>query len=72
MADSVFVNGRSRPVIMENMRERIERGDIKLERAEAIKVRSRKVVNWILQADSQHYKAMCDIAADRAVKLQQP
>ncbi|KAH6720417.1 Oxo-4-hydroxy-4-carboxy-5-ureidoimidazoline decarboxylase [Leptodontidium sp. MPI-SDFR-AT-0119] len=48
----VFVNGRSRPVIMENMRSRIDRGDIKLERAEAI-------------------KAMCDIAADRAFKLQQ-
>jgi len=47
----VFVNGRSRPVIMENMRQRIARGDIKQERAEAI-------------------KAMCDIAADRAVKLQ--
>jgi len=47
----VFVNGRSRTVIMENMNERILRGDIKLERAEAI-------------------KAMCDIAADRAVKLQ--
>jgi len=49
----VFVNGRSRPVIMDDMRSRIDRGDIKLERAEAI-------------------KAMCDIAADRAVKLQQP
>ncbi|PSS13120.1 hypothetical protein M430DRAFT_21029 [Amorphotheca resinae ATCC 22711] len=49
----VFVNGRSRPVIMENMRQRIARGDIKQERAEAI-------------------KAMCDIAADRAVKLQAP
>ncbi|KAH7395976.1 Oxo-4-hydroxy-4-carboxy-5-ureidoimidazoline decarboxylase [Cadophora sp. MPI-SDFR-AT-0126] len=48
----VFVNGRSRPVIMENMRSRIDRGDIKLEKAEAI-------------------KAMCDIAADRAFKLQQ-
>jgi len=47
----VFVNGRSRPVIMENMRARIDRGDIKLERLEAI-------------------KAMCDIAADRAKKLQ--
>ncbi|RDL39534.1 Uncharacterized protein BP5553_03874 [Venustampulla echinocandica] len=47
----VFVNGRSRPVIMESMRERIARGDINLERAEAI-------------------KAMCDIAADRAIKLQ--
>lgn len=35
---SVFVNGRSRPVIMENMRQRIARGDITTERAEAIKV----------------------------------
>lgn len=35
---SVFVNGRSRSVIMENMSSRIDRGDIKLERAEAIKV----------------------------------
>ncbi|RDW94837.1 hypothetical protein BP5796_00600 [Coleophoma crateriformis] len=47
----VFVNGRPRPVIMENMRFRIDRGEIKLERAEAI-------------------KAMCDIAIDRAGKLQ--
>jgi hypothetical protein len=37
---SVFVNGRSRPVIMDDMRSRIDRGDIKLERAEAIKVYS--------------------------------
>ncbi|CZR57220.1 uncharacterized protein PAC_07109 [Phialocephala subalpina] len=49
----VFVNGRSRPIIMENMRSRIDRGDIKLERREGI-------------------KAMCDIAADRSTKLQQP
>lgn len=34
----VFVNGRSRPVIMENMRARIDRGDIAAERREAIKV----------------------------------
>lgn len=47
----VFVNGRPRPVIMENMRERIDRGDINLERQEAI-------------------QAMCDIAGDRAGKLQ--
>ncbi|KAF2646207.1 hypothetical protein P280DRAFT_4311 [Massarina eburnea CBS 473.64] len=32
----VFVNGRERPVIMENMRARIDRGDIKAERLEAI------------------------------------
>jgi hypothetical protein len=36
---------------MENMRARIDRGDIKAERQEAI-------------------QAMCDIAADRASKLQ--
>ncbi|KAH7067314.1 Oxo-4-hydroxy-4-carboxy-5-ureidoimidazoline decarboxylase [Paraphoma chrysanthemicola] len=47
----VFVNGRPRPVIMENMRARIDRGDIVAERQEAI-------------------QAMCDIAADRAAKLQ--
>ncbi|TVY83476.1 hypothetical protein LSUE1_G002413 [Lachnellula suecica] len=59
MSSSVFVNGRSRPVVMENMVQRIARGDIKLERAEAIKANS-------------CCKAMCDIAADRAVKLQRP
>jgi 2-oxo-4-hydroxy-4-carboxy--5-ureidoimidazoline (OHCU) decarboxylase len=47
----VFVNGRSRPAIMTNMRTRIVRGDINAERLEAI-------------------QAMCDIAADRAAKLQ--
>ncbi|KAJ4355396.1 uncharacterized protein N0V89_003412 [Didymosphaeria variabile] len=47
----VFVNGRARPVIMENMRARIGRGDIKAERQEAI-------------------QAMCDIANDRASKMQ--
>ena len=34
----VFVNGRSRPVIMENMRARIDRDEIMFEREEAIKV----------------------------------
>ncbi|KAG9237733.1 Oxo-4-hydroxy-4-carboxy-5-ureidoimidazoline decarboxylase [Amylocarpus encephaloides] len=48
----VFVNGRSRPVIMHNMQQRIDRGNIRLERAEGI-------------------QAMCDIAADRAIKLHQ-
>ncbi|KAM0318532.1 hypothetical protein ACHAO8_001623 [Botrytis cinerea] len=47
----VFVNGRSRPVIFEDMRRRISRGDIRLERKEAI-------------------QAMCNIAVDRASKLQ--
>ncbi|ORY17146.1 Oxo-4-hydroxy-4-carboxy-5-ureidoimidazoline decarboxylase [Clohesyomyces aquaticus] len=32
----VFVNGRSRAVIMENIKSRIDRGDIKAERQEAI------------------------------------
>jgi len=32
----VFVNGRSRPVIMEDMQTRIDRGDIELEKQEAI------------------------------------
>ncbi|TGO60546.1 hypothetical protein BOTNAR_0143g00080 [Botryotinia narcissicola] len=47
----VFVNGRSRSIIFEDMRRRISRGDIGLERKEAI-------------------QAMCDIAVDRATKLQ--
>ncbi|KAB2108476.1 hypothetical protein AG0111_0g2845 [Alternaria gaisen] len=47
----VFVNGRPRPEIMENIRSRIDRGDIRAERQEAI-------------------QAMCDIALDRASKLQ--
>ncbi|KNG47835.1 Oxo-4-hydroxy-4-carboxy-5-ureidoimidazoline decarboxylase [Stemphylium lycopersici] len=47
----VFVNGRPRPEIMDNMRSRIDRGDAKAERLEAI-------------------QAMCDIALDRAAKLQ--
>lgn len=49
--NSVFVNGRSRPEIMQNMRDRIARADIAAERQEAI-------------------QAMCDIALDRAAKLQ--
>jgi 2-oxo-4-hydroxy-4-carboxy--5-ureidoimidazoline (OHCU) decarboxylase len=32
----VFVNGRSRPVIMENMRSRIDRGDFEAEEREAV------------------------------------
>jgi hypothetical protein len=36
----VFVNARPRPVIIQNMRERIERGDIEAERTEAIQVSS--------------------------------
>ncbi|GKT52188.1 putative allantoinase 1 [Colletotrichum spaethianum] len=47
----VFVNGRGRPEIMENMRERISRGDLAAEERAAV-------------------QAMCDIARDRAAKLQ--
>ncbi|KAJ5098500.1 hypothetical protein N7532_005501 [Penicillium argentinense] len=46
-----FVNGRSREVIMVEMRQRIDRGDIEREIQETI-------------------QAMCDIAKDRARKLQ--
>ncbi|RAL16584.1 2-oxo-4-hydroxy-4-carboxy-5-ureidoimidazoline decarboxylase [Aspergillus homomorphus CBS 101889] len=46
-----FVNGRDRDVIMEEMRERIERGDVEQEVEETI-------------------QAMCDIAKDRARKLE--
>ncbi|KAL5343064.1 Oxo-4-hydroxy-4-carboxy-5-ureidoimidazoline decarboxylase [Aspergillus crustosus] len=46
-----FVNGRSRDVIMEEMRERMDRGDAEREVEEII-------------------QAMCDIAKDRAGKLQ--
>lgn len=53
---------------MENMIERINRGDIKLERAEAIKVRGNQ--NSIIVQKCSHDKAMCDIAVDRATKLQ--
>lgn len=46
----VFVNGRGRPEIMENMKSRISRGDFASEVDEAL-------------------QAMCDIAKDRASKL---
>lgn len=45
---SVFVNGRSRPVIFEDMRRRISRGDIGLERKEAIQVRCIRDLRMIL------------------------
>jgi hypothetical protein len=64
---SVFVNGRPRPAIMENLKSRIERGDIKIERQEAIQVNysfdMRRTTLTMCQA-------MCDIAIDRAAKLQ--
>ena len=36
----IFVNGRSRPVIMEDMRKRIDSSDLESERAAAIRVRN--------------------------------
>jgi 2-oxo-4-hydroxy-4-carboxy--5-ureidoimidazoline (OHCU) decarboxylase len=48
----VFVNGRSREVIMEDMRRRIERG-------------TQEDEVWAAS------EAMCDIAIDRATKLEQ-
>ncbi|KAL1874958.1 hypothetical protein Plec18167_005626 [Paecilomyces lecythidis] len=48
----VFVNGRGRDVIMEDMRRRIDRGDVEREKEDTI-------------------QAMCDIAKDRAKKLQE-
>ncbi|PGH02276.1 hypothetical protein GX51_04716 [Blastomyces parvus] len=48
----VFVNGRGRDVIMQDMRRRIERGDVEKEKEDII-------------------QAMCDIAIDRAQKLQE-
>lgn len=38
-ADRVFVNGRGRDVIMQDMRRRIDRGDIEKEKEEIIQVR---------------------------------
>ena len=35
---SVFVNGRSRSIVMDDMRARIDRGNIRIERVEAIQV----------------------------------
>ncbi|KIW86014.1 hypothetical protein Z517_01408 [Fonsecaea pedrosoi CBS 271.37] len=72
----VFVNGRSRPVIMEDMQQRIDRGDIQLEKQEAIKVGSTALVkpcslSQVIQTNAfcSRQKAMCDIAKDRAKKL---
>ena len=39
---SVFVNGRERSAVLDDMQARIERKDILSERAEAIKVRARR------------------------------
>lgn len=71
----VFVNGRGRAEIMANMRQRIDRGNIRLEREESIKVK-RQALSFVAIKDVcvvlilNTFKAMCDIAASRAAKLQ--
>lgn len=45
----VFVNGRGREEIMANMRWRIDRGDIRLERAEAIQVRFKFIFKYLYE-----------------------
>lgn len=70
----VFVNGRGREEIMANMRQRIDRGDIRLERTESIKVRTTDMIHFGIGeciTNQDLSQAMCDIAADRATKLQQ-
>ncbi len=62
----VFVNGRSRPVIMEDMRQRIAQSDLKTEQAAAVRVVTPSYVDLSSADVSQ---AMCEIAADRVAKL---
>lgn len=57
--DSVFVNGRSRPEIFKNMKERIERGDIEAERAEAIKVESFLRISTVFVVINAFYTRQC-------------
>ncbi|KAK4946729.1 hypothetical protein LTR10_014231 [Elasticomyces elasticus] len=64
----VFVNGRSRPVIMADMQKRIERGDISQEKQDAIKVGLDGNVSVALAVNDLK-QAMCAIASDRASKL---
>lgn len=52
---------------MQDMRARIDRGDVEAERREAIKV-APFALRGNLQANDFD-QAMCDIAADRAAKL---
>jgi hypothetical protein len=47
MGISVFVNERERPVVMQDMQRRIERGDIEAERGEAIQVCCSSVCVWV-------------------------
>lgn len=63
----VFVNGRSRPVVMDDMRQRIASSDIKTEQAAAIRVSLVYILTvWTF---AKSHEAMCEIAADRVTKL---
>ena len=68
IAASVFVNGRSRTAIMEDMRARIVRADLELERHDAIQV-DQPIRSYTPRLTMPCSQAMCDIAADRAKKL---
>ena len=65
----VFVDGRGRDVIMQDMRERIDTGSLQGEKAAAIRVSGSRMIrdtDWEVSLTS---KAMCEIASDRAKKL---
>lgn len=51
---------------MQEMQVRIERGDIRSERSDAIKVRR---ISLMYKWDANKWQAMCEIAANRARKL---
>jgi len=63
----VFVAGRPRQVIFEDMKARIARGDPEAERREAIKVCF--CVTATARKSDLSLQAMCDIAQDRSKKL---
>ena len=68
--DRVFVSGRSRSSIMDDMQARINRGDIRSERLDAIKVCDFVTAypDWMWTANGSP-QAMCEIASDRSLKL---
>ena len=63
----VFVQGRSREVIMEDMRKRIAESDMASEQATTIRVSTSRVFIHVSSIDV--WQAMCEIAVDRATKL---
>lgn len=58
---SVFVNGRSRAAIVDDMQARIERGDIQLERIEAIDVGHRYFFPLKYTMDTDRANRQCVI-----------